>query len=905
MNADVRSHTPTPKYLYLLLAICLFAFAVRVWDIGGLRMWGDEGFSVYSANRDLYAITFEGKDVDPHPPLYYYLLHFYLPIGGFSEFSIRFYSVLFGTATVALVYAVGKQMFGRRVGLIAAAIMSISPFAVHYAQEVRMYAQVMFFGALAMWFFVRITHHASQSTAWVGFFFSMLLAQYSLYQTAFVFVAQGIFLAPFLKNRFGFVLRWLAVSITIVVLFVPWLLAHSGSALTDIQGVAGDTTPMSIFEFVARGLAAISVGTTLPLQNAFTLTALFIAVIIIGLLVALVQRRVQINDWMLIALVALPIVSYYPIYYVAPLYRGRLFALALVPLVVLLARSALVIIERARVTAILTAVLIVGASAYSLYDYYFRYDRYSASVEDYLPAIQFIEKHAQAGDEVLFHAYWQQGYFLSHYHGAPLVYASVDKPSDLSNAVSQPRNVWAIVQALSHHGVEDWLAQNAFPFGEQDFGRMRVLSYRTGTPTMGETFASPIQFDSGMQLLGYHVNGDAPIESGRGVVTLQLDWQAAQKIPIDYLISVRVTNDDGSIIWAQDDVPPANGAEPTSTWQPGQTIIDHRALMIPPGTPPGAYRVRVVVYESSSGRTVNIVAPEDRRGQAVATGAITIAANSLPVTIKPAVPLFAIWDNLALIGMDAMPEEINAGDTLPLTLYWKTLKKSTINYRVNAVLIDSAGTQDAFNAHRPASASYRSSAWNIGETWIDKFNLTVSASSPRGEASLFVYLSDDDSSATEPLPQVRVATVKINARVHKFALPLPKINTQATLDGKIKLLGYDLDSIQAGAPISLTLYWQATEPMSERYAVFVHALDATGNLIAQRDAEPVAGSAPTTSWLRGEVVADAYRIDLPRDLAPGDYRLIVGMYQAAQGKRLSVIETNQDSVPLANFKIAP
>jgi 4-amino-4-deoxy-L-arabinose transferase-like glycosyltransferase len=91
------------------LLILLVAFAVRMVRVADLQTWDDEGLSVVSASRDLYAITFEGKDVDPHPPLYYYLLYFYLPLAGASELAIRFFSIFFGTATFARVYTLGRK----------------------------------------------------------------------------------------------------------------------------------------------------------------------------------------------------------------------------------------------------------------------------------------------------------------------------------------------------------------------------------------------------------------------------------------------------------------------------------------------------------------------------------------------------------------------------------------------------------------------------------------------------------------------------------------------------------------------------------------------------------------------------------------------------------------------------
>ena len=57
------------KWLFALFVIIFIAFALRMVQIEQLRMWGDEGFSVYSANRDLVSISFASKDVDPHPPL--------------------------------------------------------------------------------------------------------------------------------------------------------------------------------------------------------------------------------------------------------------------------------------------------------------------------------------------------------------------------------------------------------------------------------------------------------------------------------------------------------------------------------------------------------------------------------------------------------------------------------------------------------------------------------------------------------------------------------------------------------------------------------------------------------------------------------------------------------------------
>jgi hypothetical protein len=255
-------------------------------------------------------------------------------------------------------------------------------------------------------------------------------------------------------------------------------------------------------------------------------------------------------------------------------------------------------------------------------------------------------------------------------------------------------------------------------------------------------------FSNGIELLGYHVN-DTPVESGRGIVTVQLDWQATQKIAGDYSVSVRLTDARGESVWAQADSQPSNGTQPTSAWQPGQTITDHHALTVPPGTPPGAYSIQVVVFEPKSGSAAGIVAPENRRGQAIAFGNVDVVKpKGAPPALTIPWTLDAQWNEIALTGFASLPDEIAAGGILPLTLYWQVRQKPTRDYRTHVLLIDSTGAQRAMNSHRPANTAFPTSAWGTGETWGDKFHLKVDASAAPGDASIFVFVTDEASEQT-------------------------------------------------------------------------------------------------------------------------------------------------------------
>jgi hypothetical protein len=107
-------------------------------------------------------------------------------------------------------------------------------------------------------------------------------------------------------------------------------------------------------------------------------------------------------------------------------------------------------------------------------------------------------------------------------------------------------------------------------------------------------------------------------------------------------------------------------------------------------------------------------------------------------------------------------------------------------------------------------------------------------------------------------------------------------------DEPLTLQGYSLEepTIPAGEAIDLTLYWTANGSTARPYTVFNHLLDDNGALLAQQDNWPVNGTWPPTCWRGGEQVVDSYHIPVPPELAPGQYRLVTGLYDARNGERL-------------------
>jgi hypothetical protein len=92
--------------------------------------------------------------------------------------------------------------------------------------------------------------------------------------------------------------------------------------------------------------------------------------------------------------------------------------------------------------------------------------------------------------------------------------------------------------------------------------------------------------------------------------------------------------------------------------------------------------------------------------------------------------------------------------------------------------------------------------------------------------------------------------------------------------------------IPAGQVALVGLQWQTGETLTARYKTTVQLLDARNQTIAQHDAEPAGGSRPTESWEVNTPVVDNHGLTIPFGVPPGTYRLIVALYDGADGQRL-------------------
>ena len=127
------------------------------------------------------------------PPLYYVLIWLWSKLFGIGEVGLRSLSALIGTLTVLPAYLAARELGSRRAGLIAAALVALTPYLVWYSQEARSYALYVFFAAWALCYFARSLNDSSPRNLalWAG---ASALALCSHYFAVFLIVPQGIWL---------------------------------------------------------------------------------------------------------------------------------------------------------------------------------------------------------------------------------------------------------------------------------------------------------------------------------------------------------------------------------------------------------------------------------------------------------------------------------------------------------------------------------------------------------------------------------------------------------------------------------------------------------------------------------------------------------------------------------------
>lgn len=236
-----------------LIAVIVLGAILRLYRLGSQSLWVDEILTLQKAN---IGGTFGLTDVyhNTQGPLHAFLVHV---IARFSttEAALRSLSALAGIGTIPVVYLLGRDVAGRRAGLVAASLVAVSPFCVWYSQEVRNYSFLILLSAastLAAWRIVTTSRRP-----WALYIVSTALALYSNLSAAFLWIAQSVFgLGRLVKARRLW--HWAGACVVIAVLILPMILGFANWVEVDSVGERMVVAPLAEEAELLRGATTFS-----------------------------------------------------------------------------------------------------------------------------------------------------------------------------------------------------------------------------------------------------------------------------------------------------------------------------------------------------------------------------------------------------------------------------------------------------------------------------------------------------------------------------------------------------------------------------------------------------------------------------------------------------------------------
>ena len=644
----MKTAKPLPSRI-LLVAILLVAACLRFYRLDAQSFWNDEGNSARIAERSINLIL-EGAAGDIHPPGYYLLLYYWRAMFGHSEFALRSLSAVAGLALVVFTYLLGRRLFGETVGLMAAFLGAISPFAIYYSQEARMYTLLAALSTASTYLIFHFLANVEKpdftpKTWFLIYIFTSAAGLYVQYAFPFIlFVHNAIFIlwwltvARWSSNRWRWLALWAGAQIAIVVLYLPWLL----TAIISVTGWSSAGQAYKLGTALLNVLRVLTVGITLPVGEATAALASAGVLLLAGLFTSLWRTdRFNVASAAIYLLLPITLIFGFDLYkstwlkflvVVLPPFH-LLLALGIKNLAQLTTRilppASRILMPLASCTLLLASGILLAPSLHNLYlDPAYARDDYRQIAAD-------VAALARPGSAVILNAPNQWEVFTYYYPDQDVYPAPYrPKPRDidpfLTPLVEQYQKLfvlyWGDTESDPQRLVETQLANRAYKAGDRWYGLVRLAIYGVAPLPEEPVVELDAHFGEAIRLNGYALAGDtfAPGD----ILPVTLFWQPQAAIAERYKITVQLLDSAGQLV-AQHDTEPRDGAEPTTSWEPGQSLTDRYGVPIPPNLAPGHYTLIASLYHIATGErlpvthdgeplgnhlsldTVHIVPPQD------------------------------------------------------------------------------------------------------------------------------------------------------------------------------------------------------------------------------------------------------------------------------------------------------
>jgi mannosyltransferase len=900
------------RNLIALLVIVALAFALRVSDLGRQSLWYDEGVSAYLTTLSLPALTQWTAD-DIQPPLYYYLLAGWTHLFGRSEAALRWPSLLFSLLSVPLAWYAGRRLFSPLAGIAAALLFAISPLHIWYAREARNYALLTFLGFLASMLMFDLAGRLHSSAPhsrgerevrpaerwrWAAYAVVCAAALYTHYFAAFL-IAFHILYYFLAWRRAGQPLRRLIPAglawASVVAIFAPWLpflIGRYGADQSYWQGA------LKLDEALRKVLISFSLGESVLEPVGFPLAMVALAALLFAWALLMARRHSRNAALFLGLYLLVPVAGVLLLALRVPKFNPRYLMPASPAFLLILAGGCVALWQVGRRVAVKAGagallVFLLGSSAYADYNLY---ADPAFTKADFRGVAAYLRGKLRADEAILLvsgHMYPVFDYYLPGAERLLLpaertlstqrVLGYFDTANELSAKLAGKAGAWVVRwqdEVVDPNGVVKLLLDAAGQrqptpsFWGVGLDHYTLPAGARLAPGAQIAHTARVNFGGKIELVGW--SQPAPDE-------YVLFWGALDNIADDLAVSLRLVDAQG-LASGQDDRRPAAYLYPTTRWKAGEVVPGRGRLPALPGIPPGDYQLEVRVYSPQKLEGFDILDQAGAaQGKVALIGPFRVRDAGRAWTsagIPGGRPQESVWlDSVALRGAGELPARLTAGETLNIETVWQCLAPTRGRLSATVKLRPLGRLDTSLESDLLLMSTYPTDQWRPGEWLRGRLPLLVPARWPAGIAEVVLVVSGPDAGPVIE-PQVTLGRVEIISPSHEFAAPPMQASVGAVAGDAIRLAGVSFEPtpLQAGQPLTVTLYWQPIKDIYTSYTVFIHLLDAGGSISAQYDRRPVDGKRPTTGWVPGEFIADSYHFAA----LPAGAQIAVGWYDAGR-----------------------
>ena len=414
------------RWAIVLLALGLF---LRLFQLGEWSFWHDEADTVLLARKPIAEIV-QITSADVHPPLYFLVVKASMVLGP-GEFPIRLPSALASSACILFIYLVGRDLFDERTALLAAVVMALSPLQLFYAQEARMYAQLVLLTLFCSWCLMRALR--DQGWVWWGLLgLGATLASYTSY-FAFPFLLAMLVYVLWTRDR-AYIVRFLLTMGIAALFYAPWI----GVLFTQSRAIMAShwmerPHVLTLFTTLCAFFVSYSLS---PFWVAVSLVAvLFVVFLALNQVRRAFRRQRPGTRWLVWLLVwaFVPLVGTYAVSLALPIFQIRT-VIAAAPAFYLLVAWGLAQIER---RAVRWAVFAPTALVMLLSAGNFYFDP-AFSKPAWRQAAFYVNERVRPGDIVIHTSTGSYLTFLCYEHDVEHVRLPEDPGTARANAASQP-----------------------------------------------------------------------------------------------------------------------------------------------------------------------------------------------------------------------------------------------------------------------------------------------------------------------------------------------------------------------------------------------------------------------------------------------------------------------------------